>query len=141
MGNRGRLQFLNDTKLVLNEHEFIYSFRINSEPSDVLYSPNQFLPWTFFATSYSKTALVTCLVYKHHRPNSHFINTSISVQRVSFSNISHTKMSIFLLEPHVFIRFLQHRRHSKKLVIAMIFNALCSFLLMSHKRNLRPCFA
>ena len=29
----------------------------HSEPSDVPYSPNQFLGWDFFAVSYSKTAL------------------------------------------------------------------------------------
>ena len=29
----------------------------HSEPSDVPYSPNQFLGWNFFAASYSKTAL------------------------------------------------------------------------------------
>ena len=29
----------------------------HSEPSDVLYSPNQFLGWDFFAVSYSKTTL------------------------------------------------------------------------------------
>ena len=31
----------------------------HSEPSDVPYSPNQFLGWDFFAVSYSKLALVT----------------------------------------------------------------------------------
>ena len=30
----------------------------HSEPSDIPYSPNQFLGWDFFAASYSKTALV-----------------------------------------------------------------------------------
>ena len=30
----------------------------HSEPSDVPYSPNQFLGWNFFAVSYSKLALV-----------------------------------------------------------------------------------
>ena len=30
----------------------------HSEPSEVTYSPNQFLGWDFFAASYSKTALV-----------------------------------------------------------------------------------
>ena len=29
----------------------------HSEPSDVPYSPNQFLGWDFFVASYSKTAL------------------------------------------------------------------------------------
>ena len=29
----------------------------HSEPSDVPYSPNQFLGWDFFAVSYSKPAL------------------------------------------------------------------------------------
>ena len=32
-----------------------------SDPSDALYSPNQFLRWDFFAASYSKTALVAYL--------------------------------------------------------------------------------
>ena len=31
----------------------------NSEPSAVLYSPNQFFGWDFFAVSYSKPALVS----------------------------------------------------------------------------------
>ena len=35
---------------------------LNSEPSDVPYSPNQFIGWDFFAASYSKTALVTQMV-------------------------------------------------------------------------------
>ena len=34
------------------------SIRYHSEPSDVPYSQNQLLDWTFFAVSYSKTALV-----------------------------------------------------------------------------------
>ena len=29
-----------------------------SDPSDALYSPNQFLCWDFFSASYNKTALV-----------------------------------------------------------------------------------
>ena len=29
----------------------------HAEPSDIPYSPNQFLGWDFFAASYSKTAL------------------------------------------------------------------------------------
>ena len=32
-------------------------FFLIAEPSDVPYSPNQFLGWGFFAVSYSKTAL------------------------------------------------------------------------------------
>ena len=34
------------------------SILYHSEPSDVPYSPNQFLGWDFFVVSYSKTALV-----------------------------------------------------------------------------------
>ena len=34
-----------------------------SEPSDVPYSPNQFLAWDFFDTSYRKTALDGCNCY------------------------------------------------------------------------------
>ena len=45
LGNWGCLKVLNIIKLY------------HSEPSDVPYSPNQFLGWDFFATSYSKMAL------------------------------------------------------------------------------------
>ena len=112
----------------------------HSEPSDVPYFPNQFLALDVFChflqqDSFSNMSLLQT------SSNGHFINTSTFVQRVSSSNMSHTKMCIFLLEPHVFISFLQHRRPQEKLVIAMIFNALCSVLLMSHKINIRPCFA
>ena len=39
-------------------HTHLGSIWYHSEPSDVPYSPNQFLGWDFFATFYSKTALV-----------------------------------------------------------------------------------
>ena len=38
------------------------SILCHSEPSDVSYSPNQFLVWDFFAVSYSKTALTDFLI-------------------------------------------------------------------------------
>ena len=52
----------------------------HSEPSDVPYSPNQFLGWDFFATSYCKTALVYCSKKAlnnlgKHKQNYHFIRT------------------------------------------------------------------
>ena len=47
MGNWRCLKVLNIIKLY------------HSEPSDVPYSPNKFLGGTFFAVSYSKTALVS----------------------------------------------------------------------------------
>ena len=58
--NRGRLKVLNDTKLILNDKGgHPYSFRTNSEqPSDVPYSPNQFLDLDFFDAFYTKMALV-----------------------------------------------------------------------------------
>ena len=34
----------------------------HSEPSDVHYSPNQFLGWDFFAVTYSKTAPITLTI-------------------------------------------------------------------------------
>ena len=40
-------------------HTHLGSIWYHSEPSDVPYSPNQFLGWDFFATFYSKTALVS----------------------------------------------------------------------------------
>ena len=62
LGNKGRLMVLNDTKLILNyfkgvTHAHLRPIWYHSEPSDVPYSPNQFLGWDFFTTSYSKTAL------------------------------------------------------------------------------------
>ena len=63
LGNRRHLKVLNDTKLVLNEHEWppqsfiLGSIWYHSESSDVSYLPNQFLALEFFATSCSKTAL------------------------------------------------------------------------------------
>ena len=52
---------LNDTKLILNDqgvtHAHLGPIWYHSEPSDVPYSPNQFLDWDFFAVSYSKTAV------------------------------------------------------------------------------------
>ena len=46
---------LNDTKLILNDLGPIW---YHLEPSDVPYSPNQFLALDFFAVSYSKRTLV-----------------------------------------------------------------------------------
>jgi hypothetical protein len=58
LGNREHLKVLNDTKLVLNDPlNHLGSIWYHSEPSDVPYSPNQFLALNFFAASYSKTAL------------------------------------------------------------------------------------
>ena len=59
MRNRGCLKVLNDTKLLLNEHEcpliiYLGSIWYHSEPSDVPYSPNQFRALDFFAASESK---------------------------------------------------------------------------------------
>ena len=59
--NRGCLNVLNDTKLVLNEQEFPLSnfdhFGV-IQNFQMLTIPNtNFLVWTFLATSYSKTAL------------------------------------------------------------------------------------
>ena len=55
LGNRGPLEALNDTKLVLNKHDWPFnqlgSIWYDSEPSDVPYSPNQFLGWDFFFTA------------------------------------------------------------------------------------------
>ena len=52
LGNRGFLKVLNDTKLVLSEHEWplnhLGSIRYNLKPSDVPYFQNQFLGWDFF---------------------------------------------------------------------------------------------
>ena len=36
----------------------------HSEPSDVPYSPNQFLGWDFFSASYNKTALMNFFVIR-----------------------------------------------------------------------------
>ena len=51
LGNRGRLKVLNDTKLVLNEHEWplnhLGSIWYHSKPSEVPYSPNQYLDRDF----------------------------------------------------------------------------------------------
>ena len=67
--NRRCLKVLNDTKLVLNEHEcpHLGSIWYHSEPSDISYSKKQFLALDFFAASYSKTALVQSqyLTYKY----------------------------------------------------------------------------
>ena len=38
-------------------HAHLAPILYHSEPSDVPYSPNQFLSWDFFAVSYSKPAL------------------------------------------------------------------------------------
>ena len=58
--NRGCLKVLNDTKLILNDSlNHLGSIWYHSEPSDLPYSPNQFLGWDFFSVSYSKTALKT----------------------------------------------------------------------------------
>ena len=51
--NRGPLEALNDTKLVLNDKGVTHALLgrpiwYHSEPSDVPYSPNQFLGWDFF---------------------------------------------------------------------------------------------
>ena len=45
---------------MINEvtHAHLGSIWYHSEPSDIPYSPNQFLGWDFFAPSYSKTARV-----------------------------------------------------------------------------------
>ena len=62
-GNRRRLKALNDTKLVLNEHEWplnhLGSIWYHSEPLEVPYSQTSILVGTFFAISYSKPALVS----------------------------------------------------------------------------------
>ena len=57
------MKVLNGTKLILNDikgvtHAHLGPIWYHSEPSDVSYSPNQFLGWDFFAASYSKTALI-----------------------------------------------------------------------------------
>ena len=60
----GRLKVLNDTKLVLNQHELVCDH--SEASSDVPYSPNQSLARPFFVASYSKTALVrefSCLTF------------------------------------------------------------------------------
>ena len=54
LGNRGPLVALNDEKLILNDLGPIW---YHSEPSDVPYSPNQFLGWDFFAVSYSNLSI------------------------------------------------------------------------------------
>ena len=52
LGNRGRLKSLNETKLVINEHEWplnhLGSIWHHSEPLEVPSSPNQFLGLDFF---------------------------------------------------------------------------------------------
>ena len=52
------MKVLNDNKFILNAH--LGPIWYHAEPLDVLYSPNQFLGWDFFAASYSETALVHC---------------------------------------------------------------------------------
>ena len=42
-------------------HAHLEPIGYHSEPSDVPYSPNQFLGWDFFAVSYSKPALASQL--------------------------------------------------------------------------------
>ena len=55
----GHLKVLNDTKLIKGvTHAHLGPIWYHSEPSDMTYSPNQFLGWDFFDASYSKTALV-----------------------------------------------------------------------------------
>jgi hypothetical protein len=41
----------------------LMSIWYHSEPSDVSYSPNQILGWEFFASSYSKTALMVFICH------------------------------------------------------------------------------
>ena len=52
--NRGRLKVLNDTKLVLNEHEWLFnllgSIWYHLESSHVPYFQNQFLALDFFCS-------------------------------------------------------------------------------------------
>ena len=59
LGNRGRLMVLNDTKLVKmsmsDTLNHLGSIKYHSEPSGVLYFPNQFLALNFFAVTYSKS--------------------------------------------------------------------------------------
>ena len=61
LGNRGTLEALIDTKLILNEHEWLFNHTGSTwyqpEPLEVPYCPNQFLGLNFFAVSYSKPAL------------------------------------------------------------------------------------
>ena len=40
-------------------HDHLGPVWYHSEPSDIPYSPNQFLGWDFFIASYSKTALAS----------------------------------------------------------------------------------
>ena len=56
--NRRPPEALNDTKLILNA--CLGPIWYHSEPSNVPYSPNQFLGLGFFAVSHSKPALVAC---------------------------------------------------------------------------------
>ena len=58
----GRLKFLIDIKLFLNEHQWPpLSIWYHSEALEVPYYPKQYLGRDFFATSYSKAALATIL--------------------------------------------------------------------------------
>ena len=79
---------LNDTKSDLDEHEWppcnqnhLWSIWFHSEPSDLPYSPNQFLGWDFLAISYSKMALVfwecgICLEYLAKKNGSGLLQVS-----------------------------------------------------------------
>ena len=64
LANRGRLKLLIDTKLILNDKVVTYNYAhlgpiwYHSEPSDIPILQTSFLVGTFFATSYSKIALV-----------------------------------------------------------------------------------
>ena len=63
----------------------------HSEPSNVPYSPNQFLGWDFFAASYSKTALKPFLKIDLNsgKPKiSRYIDEAYSSEEFQFRKIS-----------------------------------------------------
>ena len=57
----GPLKALNDTKLIINDegvtHAQLGPIWYHLEPSDIPYSPNQFLDRHYFAASYIRAAL------------------------------------------------------------------------------------
>ena len=65
LGNREPLKALNDTKLILNEHEWHHlgSIWCHSEPSDVPYFPNQILDLDFFCRFLQQDSSNTVPVY------------------------------------------------------------------------------
>ena len=64
-----------------------------SEPSDVPYSPNQFLGWDFFAVSYTKAAVVSPYKKDNQSPAPSGMSQSIENEYVHFIQTSDLLMT------------------------------------------------